>query len=299
MRRTRLILNDKKSLGYLEGWLSVLLNTALFSLKLWTGLRIGSVAMAADAWHTLSDSLTSVVVILGFWLSAKPADDKHGFGHGRAEAVASLIIGTLLAVAGFNFLKESVFRLIDHRAADFDLFAILVFAVSAVVKEALAQFSLWAGRKTGSRSLVADAWHHRSDAIASGLIVVAALAGGRHWWVDGVLGLGVSLLILYSAYAIIRSAASYLLGESLSGSLKNRIQETILNSDSRLETVHHLHVHEYGDHKEVTAHVCLPGGIMLDDAHAIATQAEKDLREKLNMEPTIHIEPCKKNGDVS
>jgi len=281
-----------KALGFIEGWLSIGINTALFFLKIWAGLRIASVAMVADAWHTLSDSLTSAVVILGFWLSTKPADDKHRFGHGRAEAVASLIIGTLLAVIAFTFLKDSVARLVHHQAVAFELLGIIIFLVSAVIKEALAQFSLWAGEKIHSRSLIADAWHHRSDAVASALIAAGALFAKRIWWLDGAMGVGISLLILYATVSIMRSAISYLLGESPGASLETQIHETIRGSDNRLDSVHHVHVHDYGEHREVTAHINLPGEMSLDDAHAIASKVEKTLKAQLNLETTIHVEPA-------
>lgn len=282
---------NSQFLGFLEGGLSIGINTILFFLKLWAGARIASVAMVADAWHTLSDSFTSLVVILGFWLCAKPADKDHHFGHGRAEPIASLIIGTLLAVVGVNFLKDSITRLTRHQAVSYELLGILIFLSSAIIKEGLAQFSFWAGKKTHSRSLHADGWHHRSDAIASGLIVLGALFSPYFWWTDGVLGIGVSLLILYATYTIIRSAASFLLGESPGRSLENQINEAIRCADGRLDHVHHLHIHDYGGHKEATVHVKLPGDMSLDDAHEIATKVEKKLKDDLNLEITIHVEP--------
>ncbi|MGB8953062.1 MAG: cation diffusion facilitator family transporter [Candidatus Aminicenantales bacterium] len=282
---------EKKRLGYLEGGLSVGINTALFALKFWVGRRVGSVAMVADAWHTLSDTLTSVVVILGFWMASRPADEKHHFGHGRAESVGSVVIGTLLAVVGFSFLKESVVRLINHQAVSFQTFAVVVFVISAVVKEGLAQFSFWAGKKVHSKSLKADAWHHRSDAIASGLIVIGAFLGRYFWWMDGVLGIGVSLLILYATFAIIREAASYLLGEAPKKDLRRQISDAIQKIDPSLEDIHHLHIHYYGDHMEVTAHLRLPSHMNVDEAHAITSKVEAIIKRETKAEVTIHIEP--------
>ncbi|MBC7360771.1 MAG: cation transporter [Candidatus Aminicenantes bacterium] len=284
---------SRKHLAYLEGYLSIFLNLALFVLKFLVGRRVGSVAMVADAWHTLSDSLTSFIVIIGFWLASKPADREHAFGHGKAESVASVVIGTLLAVVGGNFLYESVFRLIHHQGMSFSQLAVIVFLVSAVIKEALAQFSFWAGKKAASASLRADAWHHRSDAIASVLIVIGALFSQKAWWLDGVMGIGVSLLILKASIEIVRSSASYLIGEAPAQDKVNRVAESIQKEFPELEGIHHLHVHHYGEHNEVTAHLKVPGKMSVDEAHNIATRVEELMKKEFNGDVTIHVEPEK------
>lgn len=284
-------IRTRKLAGYVEGWVSIVVNSLLFVAKLLVGRSLGSVAIIADAWHTLSDSLTSVLVVLSFGLSARPADDRHHFGHGRFEAIGAVIIGTLLAIVGINFFRESMSRLVHHQGVTYSNLAIYVFIISTVLKEGLALFSFWLGRKINSPSLTADAWHHRSDAIASALIVLGALVSKKYWWVDGVLGLGVSALILFAVASILRKSISYLLGESPSVNLENQVRETILQTDHRLNSVHHLHLHEYGEHKEITVHVRLPAEMKLDEAHEIATRIEKVLREKLKLEATIHLEP--------
>ena len=154
---------QKQQLGYLEGWLSSVVNTLLFALKLWVGMAVGSVAMIADAWHTLSDTITSAVVLAGFWVSGRPRDKDHPFGHGRAELIGAVIIATLLGLVGINFLKESYMQLREAERVHFNTFGILAFGVSVIIKEALAQFSIWAGKKVKSQALVADGWHHRSE----------------------------------------------------------------------------------------------------------------------------------------
>jgi cation diffusion facilitator family transporter len=280
------------NLGMIEGWLSVAVNTVLFGLKFWFGRASGSVSMVADAWHTLSDTLTSVVVIIGFFIMARPADREHPFGHARAELIAAIVIGVLLAVVGGSFLVDSVRRLLSARAAAFSLAAILVFAVSIVVKEALAQFALWAGRRIGSRAVTADGWHHRSDAIASALIVVGALAGRSLWWMDGVLGVGVSLLILWAAVDIVRSSASPLLGEAVDPVTEHRVADAIRREYPGAEDVHHLHVHRYGGNVELTVHVRLPGAMTVEESHAISQRMEQRLAGELGIVATVHVEPA-------
>jgi len=283
----------KRRLGFLEGILSSVLNTVLFGFKLWVGLRAGSVAMMADAWHTLSDTLTSLVVILGFWISSKPGDEDHPFGHGRAELIASVVIGTLLGVVGANFLKDAYIQLRDHRSVEFGLGAILVFGISVLVKEALARFSFWAGKTTDSQSLLADGWHHRSDALASALIIAGAIFGKRWWWIDGVLGIGVSLLIFYAAFSIVREAVNTLMGEKPDGRTAQKLEAIAVSVLGSPCGIHHIHLHRYGDHQELTLHIRLEGDMELRQAHAMASTLEANIRSELAMEATIHIEPTK------
>lgn len=279
------------SLGMVEGWVSVAINSLLFGLKYWVGRASGSVSMVADAWHTLSDTLTSVVVIVGFLIMARPADREHPFGHARAEGITAIVIGVLLAVVGASFLLDSVRRLLNAQAAAFSVAAIVVFAASIVLKEALAQFAFWAGRKINSRAVSADGWHHRSDAIASALIVAGALAGRSVWWVDGALGIGVSLLILWAAVDIVRSSASPLLGEAVDPVTEMRIADLLRREHPDVGDVHHLHVHRYGAKAELTVHVRLPALMSVEEAHAISQRMEERIAGELGITATVHVEP--------
>jgi len=282
----------KINLGYVEGILSAVVNSGLFILKLWTGMAVGSVAMIADAWHTLSDTLTSLVVIIGFWISGKPSDSKHPFGHGRAELIVALVIGTLLGVVGVGFMKESVVNIMKHaRPPAFTLFPIVIFAVSVVVKEGMAQFSQWAGRKINSKALIADGWHHRSDAIASALIVVGALLGKMVWWIDGAMGIGVSLLILWAAFDVLRTSANDLLGEEVDSGLASNICSIISEIAPEAGCIHHMHMHRYGSHREVTLHLRMNGDSILQKVHEVTDRIEAHLRQKLDIEATVHAEP--------
>ncbi|MCX8013239.1 MAG: cation diffusion facilitator family transporter [Rectinema sp.] len=285
--------DSSRRLGYAEGLISVIINTILFALKLWAGWQASSIAMTADAWHTLSDTLTSLVVILGFWISSRPKDHEHPFGHGRAEVIAALIIATLLAVVGASFLKDSANQLISRHSATYSVLALVIFSVSVIVKEALAQFSIWAGRKTGSRSLMADGWHHRSDAAASLIIVVGGLAGQTLWWLDGALGIAVSLLILYAAFDIAKDAFNALMGERASDSLSGDIVRIARRETPALTDIHHIHIHRYGDHLEVTFHARLNGDANITDAHDLTRKLERGIKEELNADATVHIEPEK------
>lgn len=283
--------SSKLKLAYTQGWISILVNGLLFLFKYWAGFVTGSLALMADAWHTLSDSLSSVIVLIGTKISSKPPDREHPFGHGRMELIAAIIIGVILGLIGFEFANDSISRLINHESVVFGPFAIWVTVASVVIKESLAQFSFWTFRKTGNQSLKADGWHHRSDAISSIIILAGIFAGTHFWWIDGVLGLLVSLLIFYAAYETIKEGTNPLLGEIPGEDLLNDLKK-IARETSGMDThLHHVHVHRYGEHIELTAHILLPKSTTLEKAHSIADDIEKEILNKLNIEATIHMEP--------
>ncbi len=284
---------NKKILIYRQGWISIFANGLLFISKYWVGIISGSVALMADAWHSLSDSLTSIIVILGAKISSKPPDKEHPFGHGRAELIASIIIGVILGLVGFEFAKESILKLVNKEGVLYGRSAIWVMAISIVVNELLAQYAFWVGRKTGNPSLKADGWHHRSDALSSIIILTGIFFANYFWWIDGILGFIVSLLLFHAAYDIIKDGTNPLLGEKPEKDLLNNLK-TIANESSGIDThLHHVHVHRYGDHVELTMHIRLPKEKTLQEAHAIADKIEADILRKLHIEATIHMEPLK------
>jgi cation diffusion facilitator family transporter len=277
--------------GYLEGILSIILNTVLFGLKYWVGFATGSIAIVADAWHTLSDSLSSIIVIVGFKVSSIKPDKEHPFGHGRAELISSVIIGTFLAIVGFTFLMESIQRFRNHQAAQYSTIAIVIFIISVLVKEGMAQFAIQTGKKIDSHSILADGWHHRSDSIASLLILIGILIGRFLWWIDSALGIAVSILIFYAAFGILKGSISSLLGEEPDKGIKKSILKILEETNLKGENIHHIHIHNYGNHSELTFHLRLPSKIKLHEAHLIADTLERNIRTKMGIESTIHIEP--------
>lgn len=274
-----------------EGWVSVAVNSALFVLKFWAGMATGSIAIIADAWHTLSDSLTSIVVVVGAKISSKPADEEHPFGHGRAELIAALIIGVLLSVVAFNFILEGVKRLQTRETVNYSTFAIVATVLSVLIKEAIAQYAFGIARKTKSKSVRADAWHHRSDAISSLVILIGIFLGRHAWWIDGVLGIVVALLIFYAAYDILRDAMNIMMGEIPEKTMIDQVKD-ICESESLLEMKpHHFHIHRYGEHTEMTFHIRLPDNLSLFDSHEIATRIELRIQDEMGIISTIHMEP--------
>ena len=285
-------INEKaKIYGYLEGWLSIVVNIILFIIKYWAGLVTGSVAIIADAWHSLSDSLTSIIVIVGVKISSKPADKEHPFGHGRSELIGSIIIGTLLFYVACNFMLDSIFKLKEHKQVQFGLLAKVAMMVSIVSKEILAQISIRMGKKVNSNALIADGWHHRSDSISSIIILVGIFVGNYFWWIDGVLGIMVSLVLFYVTFEIMKSGISSIIGEEPDEKLIKIIHELANRVYPEDMQIHHIHCHNYGRHRELTFHIMLPQDMELKDAHDIATEFEKMIQEDSGIETTIHLEP--------
>ena len=194
----------KTRAAYQEGTVSVLGNVLLFALKMWAGIVSGSIALMADAWHTLSDSLSSIVVIIAAMLSRRKPDKAHPFGHGRWEQIAALVIAMMLGIIAYTFLSDSVVRLKEHSATTFGTLAIVVTAISIVAKEGMAQYAFWLGKKSGNLSIKADAWHHRTDALSSVVVLVGILFAKHFWWIDGVLGIVIALMLFYATYEIMR-----------------------------------------------------------------------------------------------
>jgi cation diffusion facilitator family transporter len=279
-----------------EGWLALAANLGLFLIKYWAGIVSGSVALIADAWHTLSDSLTSVILLVGIKISARPADHEHPFGHGRAEWIAALIIGTLLAVVGLSFLIDSIGKLRDHEGAQYGTIALVATVLSVIIKEALAQYAFWIYKKTGAKSVKADGWHHRSDSVSSLLILVGIIFGSRFWWMDGALGILVSIALFYAAYDIIKDSTQSILGEKPSKQLVDLLREIPIKVIGRDVELHHVHTHNYGDHTELTCHIKLPPDMTLHNAHDIASKIEIAILEETGITATIHMEPNSKAG---
>jgi cation diffusion facilitator family transporter len=281
----------RKKLSKQEGWVSIILNTLLFALKYWAGIVSGSLALMADAWHTLSDSLSSLFVLVSAKISFKKPDKEHPFGHGRYELVTSIFIGILLILVGLNFVKEGVAKFVERQEAQYGLIAIVVTIISIILKEALAQYAFWAGKKVDSDALRADAWHHRSDALSSIVILVGIFVGRAIWWIDALLSVVVALFILYAAYKIIAQSISSILGEDADPNLEEKLnvlakQVTGLDLD-----VHHIHLHNYVTHRELTFHVCLDPTLTISEAHEQLLVFEDQIRKQLDAEPTIHIDP--------
>lgn len=274
--------------GYLEGTVSILINLILSIVKFAVGIHINSIALIVDGFHSLSDLFTSFVVIIGFRSSEKPPDSDHPFGHGRYEDVATLIIAILLAVVGFEFLTSSLSRLINPEVVKGNFLFFLIVLLTVLCKEALARYSTVLSRKIESDALLADAWHHRSDALAAIPVAFGILASAYGiYWLDSLFGVLVSAIIMYTGYKIAKDAANSLMGKAPSEELVRKIKRLALLKD--VTDVYNVSVHEYGVRKVISLDIKVaPMGV--EEAHKTADSVEKKIAEELEASTVVHID---------
>jgi cation diffusion facilitator family transporter len=281
----------REAYGVLEGWVSIVVNLVVFVVKLVPGLMIGSISLIADAFHSLGDVLSSIVVIWGFKVAAKPSDREHPFGHGRIESVATLVIGILLFVAAWEFGQNSVLRLMHPRPVQGSYGLLAVLAATLVLNEWLSRFARDLGLRIDSSVLEGDSWHHRSDVLATA-VVIAALFAGRFGlqWVDGVAGVVVAGFIAYAAYRLTRDAINPLIGEAPSPQLLGEIRETAL-SVPEVDEVHDVIVHFYGGLLVSSLHIEISSEIDLTHSHDVAEAVEGAVTGRFGGWAVVHVDP--------
>jgi cation diffusion facilitator family transporter len=279
------------SYGVLEGWVSIAVNLAVFAVKLVPGILIGSISLIADAFHSLGDVASSIVVIWGFKVAAKPSDKEHPFGHGRVESITTLVIGVLLFVVAWEFAQNSVIRLMHPRPVTASYGLLVLLAVTLVLKEWLSRFALVLARKIGSSTLAGDAWHHRSDVFATAVVIVSLIAARFGLgWVDGVGGLAIAGFIAALAYKVTKDAVNPLLGEAPSPQLLREIRETAL-SIPEVDEIHDVIVHFYGGLLVTSLHIEISSALDVTRAHEVAEAVEGTLNERFKGWSVVHIDP--------
>jgi len=292
-------MNEKKTMNrekaqIVEGVVSVVVNAILFAAKFWVGIVTGSIALVADSWHTMSDSLTSIFVVFAAKLASKKPDKGHPFGHGRWELISAILIAFVLVFIGYEFLTSSIARFQNRESVVYGTLALVITIVSIISKELLAQYGFYIGRKTNNPVVTADGWHSRSDALSSVVvllgIIVTRFAPG-FWWMDSVLGMFCALAIFYAAFEIMRESITRMLGEEPDAEFLEKLDYEIGNIHSKDMMLHHVHLHNYISQKELTLHIRLDKDMTIAEGHKIATEIEKMILEKFDMVATIHVEP--------
>ncbi len=282
-------------LGKIGGWASIGMNLFLFLLKGGLGILSGSIALIADAFHSLSDLVTSLVVLISFHISEKPSDSEHPFGHERAEFISAVIMSTLLGVTAVELGRSSIARILHPEPFQASWWIIGVLAITVLLKEALAMFSQHLSRKIHSVTLQADAWHHHMDAISTVLVILSfLLVHFRFPNLDGIVGLLIAVIIFYTAIELARAPINELLGSAPDPELLKQI-ESIALSFPQVHGVHDIIVHRYGDTMIISLDIEVDETMSLVEAHEVAEQVQQKLRGALNAYITVHYDPVRRN----
>ena len=277
---------------FLGGLVGIISNLLLFTIKLSVGLITSSIAIMADAFNNLSDASSSIITIVGFKLSDKPADAEHPFGHGRIEYISALIVSFMVMLVGFQFVKSSLERIFNPVYIKFEIIPFVLLLISIFVKVWLSSFNKFVGNKIDSSALKAASVDALGDVFTSSCVVISYLAAKfTSFPIDGYLGTLVALFILYSGFSLTKETLNPLLGEAPDPELVQKIQDMVLSYDN-ITGVHDLIIHNYGPCRCMASiHAEVPCDISIMEIHEIIDKAEREISEKLKIYLVIHMDP--------
>lgn len=277
-------------------------NLLLLAFKFVAGFLAGSAAMVADAVHSLSDFLTDLVVLVFVRIGARPQDESHDYGHGKFETLATLFIGLALAAAAIGIIVTGSVKfagwLKGEELQKPGMLALWAAILSIIVKEVLFRYTVARGRALESPAVVANAWHHRSDAlssIAAAIGIGGAILLGQRWAVlDPLASIIVGAMLIKVAWDLVFNSSGELTDRSLPGEMEKEIEDIICSSP-QVSHPHNLRTRRIGNRIAIEAHVRLDGSMPLDEAHEIVSDIEHKLRSRFGPGTlvTIHMEPLK------
>lgn len=277
-------------------------NLLLLVFKFVAGILGHSAAMMADAVHSLSDFVTDIIVIVFVRISSKPEDEGHDYGHGKYETLATAIIGLILLFVGFGILWNGATSIWDFwqggELKEPGMLALWAALVSIVLKELLYQYTVFKGRRLNSQAVVANAWHHRSDALSSvgtAIGIGGAILLGEHWLIlDPLAAVVVSFFIMKVAIQLLIPCVEELLEKSLPAEVEEKIKQEILSFPG-VTSPHHLRTRRIGSSYAIEVHIRMNGKITLEEAHRTATAIENRLKGEFGSRTyiNIHVEPEK------
>lgn len=282
-----------------------IINILLLAFKFAAGILGHSAAMIADAIHSLTDFVTDAIVLVFVRLGSKPTDHDHDYGHGKYETLASAIIGVSLLVVGmmicYSGVTKTYHAMCGEPLQQPGFIALAAAVASVVLKEWAYRFTVRVGRRCHSEAVVANAWHHRSDALSSVGTTVGiggAIILGEKWVVlDPLTAIVVSFFIMKAAWSVLSKAVDELTDGSLPKETEDEI-ESIVNEDKDVSVVHNLCTRRIGNRVAIEMHVRMPGETSLYVAHHHATEIEQRLKQRFGADThiSIHLEPVKVNG---
>ena len=278
--------------GTLSGTVGIIANFLLSLSKLVIGIMFGSLAISADAINNLSDAGSSILSIVSFKMSSKPADREHPFGHARIEYVASMIVSFLVLSIGVNLLREAIGKIINPSDTAFSIVSVIVLSISIIVKLWLYIFNRRLGKAINSSVLLASSIDSLSDTVSTSAVLVSVLVLRFFSLdIDAYVGILVALFIFYSGAKILNETKNSILGEAPSSETVKAIEAIVAQFPEALG-IHDMIIHSYGAlHTIASFHVEVDGSKDIFKSHDMTDNLEKRIREELNIECTIHMDP--------
>lgn len=275
-------------------------NLLLLSFKFVAGIVGHSAAMVADAAHSLSDFVTDIVVLVFIRIGSRPQDASHDYGHGKFETLATLFVALGLVAAALSIIISGVLQFIRWLQGETlqmpGMLALWAALLSIVIKEVLFRYTLRVGKKNNSPAVIANAWHHRSDALSSigaAIGIGGALLLGKKWAVlDPLASILVGLMLLRVSWDLLKTSINELTDSSLPEEVEKEIEEIICRQE-QVHEPHNLRTRRIGNRIAIEAHVRLDGNMPLQEAHEIVSRMEQELRARFGAKTliTIHMEP--------
>lgn len=288
--------------GTLGGAVGIVCNLFLCALKITVGIITASISIVADGLNNLSDMGSSIITMIGFKMAGKPADSDHPFGHGRMEYMSAFIVSMLILLVGAELLKSSVTALATGESAPaYSVWALIILAVSVLVKLWMCLFNRRLGKKIDSEALIATAQDSLNDMVATSVILLSvgiSMLVTLPFNLDAVMGILVALFILYSGLVSAKDTLNEILGTPPDKKLINEIEDTIL-SFKEFKGIHDLIVHNYGPGRQfASVHVEVPQDSDIVKCHEQIDLCEKLVDEKLNISLVIHMDPIDVNNEA-
>ena len=287
--------------GNLASIVGILSNLVLFGLKLFIGLITGAISIIADAINNLADMGSSIVTLIGFKLSSKPADKEHPFGHERIEYITGLIVSIMIIIIGFTLGKSSFDKILNPDPLDKSLILVtsITLGVAILIKLWQSLFNYKIGKKINSVALIATSKDSRNDVISTSGVLIGVILSNYvfNFNLDGYIGLGVSIFILISGIKLIKETTDPLIGVAPDKELVKTITDDIL-AYKGVYGIHDLVCHMYGQTKLfMTVHVEVDARTNILESHDLIDNIEKEMKEKYNIEISIHMDPIEMDNE--
>ena len=286
----------RMSVGKLSGIVGIFSNLFLFVIKFVIGTIVHSVSIQADGVNNLTDAGSNIISILSFRFANKPADKDHPFGHERTETIASLFVGILILVLGFETAKESISKVIHPGSIDFRIASVIILLISIIVKFWMYTYNKKLSKTYDSSLLEATALDSISDVCGTAAVLVSTLLSPvLHFNLDGYMGIVVSGIIIYGAYGLLRDMINSLIGEAPDPELVHNIVDRIMAHPAILG-VHDMMLHNYGPNKIfASAHVEVDSSKDIFETHDHIDNIEREVKENMNIDLVLHMDPVKVN----